>query len=113
MRAQDAGAPRCFLCAGCAKRRAVVERLQRYNFTLDVTGLSGKPLFRRSECVLPWLQSMSMSMHPREVWALHECVEVTCGRSKFCAEVSKLSKEAMDKASGARADVLRHTGRGW
>ena len=79
-RTPDAGAPRFFLCAACAKSARVVERLQRSNFTLDVTGLSGKPLFTAKE-------------------------------SRFCAEVSKLSKEAQDNASGARAEVLRKAGR--
>ena len=77
----DAGAPRCFLCSRCAKRPQVVQRLQQHNLTLDVTGLSGKPLYTGKE-------------------------------SKFAAEVSKLSKEAQDNASGARADVLRHAGKG-
>ena len=49
VRTPDAGAPRCFLCAACAKQPRVVERLQRSNFTLDVTGLSGKPLFSANE----------------------------------------------------------------
>ena len=54
-----------------------VEGLQRLRATLDVTGLSGKPLYTRRE-------------------------------SKFCSEISKLSKESMDNASGARAEVARH-----
>lgn len=81
VRTPDAGAPRCFLCATCAKQSRTVERMQRHNLTLDVTGLSGKPLYR-----------------PKE--------------SKFASDVSKLAKEAMDNASGARADVLRHAGKG-
>ena len=81
VRTPDAGAPRCFLCSRCAKRPQIVQRLQQHNLTLDVTGLSGKPLYTGKE-------------------------------SKFAAEVSKLSKEAQDNASGARADVLRHAGKG-
>ena len=79
VRSQDAGAPKCFLCAKCAKKNVVVERMQKHHLTLDVTGLSGKPLFTKRE-------------------------------SKFCSEVSKLSKEALDRASGERADLLRHAG---
>ena len=70
-----AGAPKCFLCGKCAKEPSVVERLQRSNLTLDVTGLSGKPLFTRRE-------------------------------SKFCSDVSRLSKEAIDNANGAKADRI-------
>ena len=81
VRTPDAGAPRFFLCVTCAKEQRVVQRLQKHNYTLDVTGLSGKPLFR-----------------PRE--------------SKFCSEVSRLSKEAMDNANGRRAEVRRHAARG-
>ena len=81
VRTQDAGAPRCFLCARCAKEPQTVQRLQSRNLLLDVSGLSGKPLYRPSE-------------------------------SKFCSEVSKLSKESLDHASGARADRLRHSGQG-
>ena len=61
--------------------RGVVQRLQRHSLTLDVTGLSGKPLYNGKE-------------------------------SKFAAEVSMLSKDALDNASGARAEVLRHSGNG-
>ena len=81
VRTLDAGAPRCFLCAACAKQSRTVERMQRANLTLDVTGLSGKMLFSAKE-------------------------------SKFCSEVSKLSKQSQDNASGARADVLRKAGIG-
>ena len=55
--------------------------MQQLSLTLDVTRLSGKPLY-------------------------------TGKQSKFAAEVSKLSKQAQDNASGARADVLRHAGKG-
>jgi hypothetical protein len=81
VRTPDAGAPRFFLCSRCAKSPRTVERMQQLSLTLDVTGLSGKPLY-------------------------------TGKQSKFAAEVSKLSKQAQDNASGARADVLRHAGKG-
>ena len=81
VRTPDAGAPRCFLCGPCAKHPSTVQRMQRLNLTLDVSGLSGKPLFRPSE-------------------------------SKFCSEVSRLSKDSLDNASGERADRLRHASRG-
>ena len=81
VRTVDAGAPRCFLCARCAKKPQIVQRLQRHSLTLDVTGLSGRPLYNGKE-------------------------------SKFAAEVSMLSKDALDNASGARAEVLRHSGNG-
>ena len=55
--------------------------MQRLSLTLDVTGLSGKPLYSGKE-------------------------------SKFASEVSKLSKQAQDNASGERADLLRHAGKG-
>ena len=77
VRTIDAGAPRLYLCGRCAKSARVVERLQDVRATLDVTGLSGKPLYSKKE-------------------------------SKFCADVSRLSKESMDGASGARAELLRH-----
>lgn len=77
VRTISSGAPLFFLCGRCAKEGRVVEGLQRLRATLDVTGLSGKPLYTRRE-------------------------------SKFCSEISKLSKESMDNASGARADVARH-----
>ena len=79
VRRTDAGAPRFYLCRVCAKQARVVERLQLERATLDVTGLSGKPLYSRNE-------------------------------SRFCSEVSRLSKESMDNASGARAEVLRRAG---
>ena len=69
--------PEFYLCSRCCKAPAVVCKLQAQRLTLDVTGLSGKPLYTRRE-------------------------------SKFCSEISKLSKESMDNASGARADVARH-----
>lgn len=81
VRADRSSAPLCFLCAVCAKQPTAVQRMQRLGVTLDVSGLSGKPLYTKSQ-------------------------------SKFSAEVAKLSKEAIDNASGARADILRHTGRG-
>ena len=71
-------APRCFLCARCAKSARVVTLLQQERATLDVTGLSGKPLYSKRE-------------------------------SKFCAEAHQLSKESLDGASGARAELLRHS----
>lgn len=77
VRGIDGGAPRFFLCSRCAKNSSTVARLQRERATLDVTGLSGKPLYTRAQ-------------------------------SKFCSEVSKLSKESIDNASGRRADVVRH-----
>ena len=81
VRTPDAGAPRFFLCARCAKTPRIVQRMQQRSLTLDVTGLSGKPLYSGKE-------------------------------SKFAAEVSKLSKQAQDNASGQRADVLRHARQG-
>ena len=80
MRTPDAGAPRCFLCGPCAKQPRIVQRLQASNYTLDVTGLSGRPLYSKSQ-------------------------------SKFCSEVSQLSKAALDQASGAKAAVLAGRGR--
>ena len=49
VRSIDAGAPRLFLCGKCAKSARVVELLQRERATLDVTGLSGKPLYSKRE----------------------------------------------------------------
>ena len=76
VRGTDGGAPKCYLCRSCAKHPQIVERLQRANASLDVTGLSGKPLYTKAQ-------------------------------SKFCSEVSKLSKDSIDNASGSRAEVLR------
>ena len=59
---------------------------------------SVEPLSEREVC----LQSMMIAIGPL----------FRANESKFCAEVSKLSKNAQDNASGARADVLRHAGRG-
>ena len=47
VRRESIGAPVLFLCGGCCKREPVVARLQRGRLTLDVTGLSGKPLFTK------------------------------------------------------------------
>ena len=47
MRAQSNDAPACFMCASCCKREAIVARMQRVGMTLDVTGISGKPLYTR------------------------------------------------------------------
>lgn len=77
VRRSAANAPQFFLCGRCAKHPAVVDRMQDARFTLDVTGLSGKPLYTKRE-------------------------------SKFCSDVSRLSKASLDNASGARAEVLRH-----
>ena len=79
VRSDSKGSPSCYLCRECAKATHIVERLRRANATLDVTGLSGKPLYTRTQ-------------------------------SKFCSEVSKLSKESIDHASGQRADVVRRSG---
>ncbi|KAL1530545.1 hypothetical protein AB1Y20_001446 [Prymnesium parvum] len=38
-------APMCFLCAACCKQPRVVLKLQQQRATLDVTGLSGRPLY--------------------------------------------------------------------
>ena len=82
VRSPHAGSQKhCFLCGRCAKQPAVVQLLQSQRYTLDVTGLSGKPLFSKRE-------------------------------SKFCSEVSKLSKESLDNASGERADIVRHAAKG-
>ena len=43
----SSAAPHAFLCGRCAKASAVVERLRRSEATLDVTGLSGRPLYTR------------------------------------------------------------------
>ena len=43
------GAPAFFLCGACAKESAVVEKLQLMRATLDVTGLTGKPLYTRRQ----------------------------------------------------------------
>lgn len=79
VRSDSKGSPSCYLCRECAKATHIVQRLRCANATLDVTGLSGKPLYTRTQ-------------------------------SKFCSEVSKLSKESIDHASGQRADVVRRSG---
>ena len=48
-RLDSKGAPALFLCGVCAKESAVVEKLQLLGATLDVTGLSGKPLYTRRQ----------------------------------------------------------------
>ena len=42
-------APSFFLCGACCKAERTVQRLQRGRFTIDVTGLSGRPLYSRSK----------------------------------------------------------------
>ena len=81
VRTEPKAAPRCFLCAPCAKDARTVQLMQRSALTLDVSGLSGKPLYTKRE-------------------------------SAFASEVSRLSKDAIDNASGARAELLRHAGHG-
>ena len=49
VRADSGGAPSFFLCGSCAKLDRVVTKLQSTNATLDVTGLSGKPLYTRRQ----------------------------------------------------------------
>lgn len=77
VRGIDGGAPHCFLCARCAKLDENHQRLRASRATLDVTGLSGKPLYTKRQ-------------------------------SKFCADVSQASKDSLDQACGARAELLRH-----
>jgi len=79
VRGIDGGAPRFFLCRSCAKSGTVVERLQQTRATLDVTGLSGRPLYSKFQ-------------------------------SRFCSEVSKLSRESIDNASGSRAQLRMQRG---
>ena len=43
------GAPAFYLCASCAKAPRVVARLQAMRATIDVTGLSGKPLYTKRQ----------------------------------------------------------------
>lgn len=45
VRGHPSSAPSAFLCARCAKAAHVVAKLQRDRSSLDVTGLSGKPLY--------------------------------------------------------------------
>ena len=49
VRKDSAGAATFFLCGKCAKEDRVVSMLQRHRATLDVTGLSGKPLYTKRQ----------------------------------------------------------------
>ena len=49
VRSYSGGAPAFYLCACCAKAPPVVARLQDMRATIDVTGLSGKPLYTKRQ----------------------------------------------------------------
>ena len=49
VRGYAGGAPKLFLCGHCARESVVVAHLQRLRATIDVTGLSGKPLYTKKQ----------------------------------------------------------------